>query len=184
MKSNRKANVASSSANAIDLDLGDRVRAWLRDTAYPGDCKAKRIARDFDVSEGTAKLWLAGKLPESRWLKKMAQRWGWDFWNFVGQPLCGGLGRATDPANLRSELGALQARLARLEARQQHERNLGLVVSGEASDLPMDREPPDEPGGTAAGRARQGSAAEAVAERAARDIDYALPARPAQRWRA
>jgi hypothetical protein len=41
------------------------------------DAKAKRIARDYDVSEPTARLWLNGKLPTSEHLTKLSRRHGW-----------------------------------------------------------------------------------------------------------
>lgn len=83
---------------------GARVAAFLRQ-AYP-DARAKRIARDFDVSERQGERWLAGELPTTAQLAKMAGKLGWRFWHSVGEAFIG----HADP-------GAV---LARIEATERH----------------------------------------------------------------
>lgn len=60
---------------------GERVAAWLRQ-AYP-ECRAKRIARDFEASEPAAKSWLHGRAPGREFLERMMRRWGRGFFLFV-----------------------------------------------------------------------------------------------------
>jgi len=96
-----------------NLDLGPRV-GWFLRTAYPG-ARAKRIANQFGVSETTAKRWMSGVTPTSEHLQAMAKEWGWRFVQFVYQPVCGG--GSFDEA-MSADLRAMEARLARLEARE------------------------------------------------------------------
>src|SRR3990167_8603517 len=133
MPSRWTANVSAISANAVDM--GPRVAHWLREQAYPGSAKAKRVARDFGVSEGTARLWLGGKRPESRWLEQMAKRWGWRFVTFVHAPLC------APEADVVARLDRLQSQYdqfgVELEALRQagagqHETDLAPAVPGVA----------------------------------------------------
>ncbi len=49
----------------IEEALGSRWGDWLRRT-YTGGHAVKRIARDFSVSQPTAKVWLAGQAPYAR----------------------------------------------------------------------------------------------------------------------
>jgi hypothetical protein len=102
----RKAKLLSGTAN--NFDLGPRWQAWLRDQVYRGPHAAKRIARDWSVSEGTAKLWLSGKRPTSEYIEEARRRWGWRFVQFLFAPP--GVERQLD-----AELYQLKQRLARLE---------------------------------------------------------------------
>ena len=104
----------SQTANILHLaahEMGERVAAWLRQV-YP-DARAKRIGRDFDVSEATAKRWLSGVRPTSDYLNAMTARWGWRFTQMVfqAQP------RAAADDDLRAELAIMRATIERLEAR-------------------------------------------------------------------
>lgn len=53
--------------------LGARVAVLLRE-CFP-DCRAKRVARAFNVSVPTAERWLAGQAPAVPHLARMAQFW-------------------------------------------------------------------------------------------------------------
>jgi hypothetical protein len=90
-------------ANAVDL--GPRV-AWFLKGVYLGDSALKRIARDYNVSVGTAKLWWNGKCPTSEHLTAMAKRWGWRFVTFVFE------GPIGTPA-MFAEMQASEERIAR-----------------------------------------------------------------------
>lgn len=66
--------------------IGERTAAWLRQ-AFPGDNRAKLIAREFDCDERTAKAWLAGEPPQlHRHWHAMVGKWGKAFLAFVYQP--------------------------------------------------------------------------------------------------
>lgn len=97
-------------AEAISYGVGQRASAWLRQ-AYPGDSRAKRIARDFECDERTAKSWLAGERPANRHWDQMVARWGRAFLAFVYQPYFDW----AEQERLDAELAALQSVAARLE---------------------------------------------------------------------
>ncbi len=61
-----------SSVDAVQR-LGARVAVLLREV-FP-DCRAKRVARAFNVSVPTAERWLAGHAPAVPHLARMAQFW-------------------------------------------------------------------------------------------------------------
>lgn len=84
----RKRTVEMFAETAMFFDLPDqpdspgaRCAFFLR-TVYRKD-RAKLIARDFDKSESTAKLWLAGQLPANKDLIRMDEKFGPSFWPFV-----------------------------------------------------------------------------------------------------
>jgi hypothetical protein len=57
------------------IEIGNRVSWWLR-LAYRTSA-AKRVAREFNVSERQAKRWIAGERPTSEHLGRMARAFGW-----------------------------------------------------------------------------------------------------------
>jgi hypothetical protein len=80
MDSERDDKMLAQASNNFALDIpsdtpGERCAYFLR-LMYQ-DAKAKRIARDYEVSEPTARLWLSGKLPTSEHLTKLSRRHGW-----------------------------------------------------------------------------------------------------------
>jgi hypothetical protein len=86
MDSEEGPKMIAATGNNFALNIpsdtpGERCAYFLRLIYH--DAKAKRIARDYDVSEPTARLWLAGKLPTSEHLTTMARRYGWRFIAFV-----------------------------------------------------------------------------------------------------
>ncbi len=111
----------SDSANIASEAFGDRIGWWLR-SFYPG-ARAKCIAREFDVSEATARRWLGGEKPTSEFVAAMAARFGWRFVNFIYEPVIG------TPA-IRAEMDALDARLARLEEQRKIDDAAGAVAFG------------------------------------------------------
>lgn len=78
MRSNRKATMCDLAYTERSL----KSAQWLRDTAYPGPHKAKRIASDWKCSVSLAKQWLSYG-PGPRWIDAMAARWGLPFFQFV-----------------------------------------------------------------------------------------------------
>lgn len=68
-----------------DAEISKRHVYFLREQAYPGPHKRKRIASDWGVSEALARQWLEGKLPRSIYLTKMIARWGRAYVGFVWQ---------------------------------------------------------------------------------------------------
>ena len=89
-------------------DIGPKVATWLRSNYQ--DCTAKRVARDFRVSERQAQRWAAGERPTSEHLSAMAARWGWRFVDFVFEGAVGIAAAARPPSNVE-----LYERLDRLE---------------------------------------------------------------------
>lgn len=63
------------------------VAEYLRNSY--ADARAKRIARDLNVSPGQAERYLAAKSCPSWLLFSMAKTHGWDFVREVFEPLCG-----------------------------------------------------------------------------------------------
>jgi hypothetical protein len=69
-------------------EISTRHAHFLREQAYPGPHKRKRIASDWGVSEALARQWLEGKVPASKHLVRMIARWGAAYLAFVFEP-CG-----------------------------------------------------------------------------------------------
>lgn len=139
MTRKRKAKLLSQTAN--NFDLGPRWQAWLRDQVYRGPHAAKRIARDWNVSEGTAKLWLSGKRPTSEYVEEARRRWGWRFVQFVFAPP--GIERQLD-----AELAQLKQRVALLERASADETLPPMAGDTDASPLDGDCVVCDSPSGT------------------------------------
>lgn len=87
------------STNDLSADVGRRVAAFLRaryaDTPHGAGSRAKQIARDLDVSEATAKRWLAGHVPATPHLLAMLVHYGVAFAAEVLRPT-GECARAMD----------------------------------------------------------------------------------------
>jgi len=58
--------------------VGDRVAAYLQQK-FPGDHRAKRVARHFGVAVATAYQWLRGERPNVLFIDRMIYEWGFDF---------------------------------------------------------------------------------------------------------
>jgi hypothetical protein len=101
------------------LSFGPHVAGWLRST-YSGS-RAKRVAKDFGVSQATAKRWLAGEAPTAAALARMVNRFGWRFVSSICEPLVG------CPA-MQAEMSALEHRLSRLEAEKERDDAAGSVA--------------------------------------------------------
>ena len=90
--------------------------AWFLAGAYPGGSKRKRVARDFGVSEETAKNWLTGKVwPSHRNFIAMGGRWGGPFIFFV-------LGPMLTPAEMERRMRANESGLEGLRQEGEEER--------------------------------------------------------------
>lgn len=70
-------------------EIGARRAAWLRDTAYVGAHKAKRVQGDWDCSLATAERWLAGEMPGNAQLEREMRRWGRPYVEFLFAPALG-----------------------------------------------------------------------------------------------
>jgi hypothetical protein len=70
-------------------EIGARRAAWLRDTAYVGNDKSKRMQADWDVSHATAERWLAGEMPGNAQLERELRRWGRPYVEFLFAPALG-----------------------------------------------------------------------------------------------
>lgn len=109
MSSKRMARMIGNTSSI----LGQRTSFWLG-IAYPGAGKRKRIAREFDVSEGTARNWLGGICPTQEYLGQMARKWGWRFVQFIHAPLvesdCDEIQDRLDAARARGLAGMAEAR--------------------------------------------------------------------------
>lgn len=108
MTSKRKANVSSILANSNDL--GSRWKSLLREQAYPGPHKAKRIQGDWGVSLGLAKVWLAGGKPTSDQIVRARVMWG----DTVIEALFG-----QKPQSLAERLAAVEQEVAAIKSGQQ-----------------------------------------------------------------
>lgn len=117
----------SKMSAAMAAEMGERVAIWLRQ-AYP-DAKAKRIARDFDVAEATAKSWLAGKPPSTGHLAQMCARWRKSFAAWVLAPT----GDWTAEWRLQAEIEAAVNAMAVVESKMKEaERAAHQAVVGDA----------------------------------------------------
>lgn len=172
-KKSSPADGRAMNSDAAAIHVGPRVGQWLRDTAYPGPNKLKRLMRDLGAAEGTGKDWLAGKRPSQEWLDCMAAKWGWRFLAFIYAPVCGN-------APLDARLDAVEREIMALRRDMEAERGLDHRNRGgadaEISHLARGGECAQGP--VLAGR--QGALEVAAADA----IDDALPARPADRRRA
>ena len=90
------------------FEVGERVAFWHK-LLYP-DHRAKRMARDYDVSVPTAERWLAGALPPQKHFTRMVKRFGERFTQFVYEPVW------RSPEELAAERADIAARLRILEA--------------------------------------------------------------------
>jgi hypothetical protein len=68
-------------------DVGPRVADWLRSNYR--DSLAKRVAREFEVSERQAQRWASGERPTPEHISAMAAKWGWRFIGFIYQGVVG-----------------------------------------------------------------------------------------------
>ncbi len=97
--------------------LGARVAVLLREV-FP-DCRAKRVARAFNVSVPTAERWLAGQAPAVPHLARMAQFWPRRFVAVVFPPEEGGDGDQGTGAREDGGAGTWRHRLRAAKARLQ-----------------------------------------------------------------
>lgn len=75
-------------ASYQDAVISQRHVNFLRESAYPGPHKRKRISSEWGVSEALARQWLEGKIPSSKYLVRMIAKWGRSYVGFVWEP-CG-----------------------------------------------------------------------------------------------
>lgn len=107
MSFERKANILTDTANAVDL--GAPTAAWLRHQGY----SAKHVARVIDASEATGKRLRAGIAPTTEQMAKLSRHFGWKFVEFVFQELLGPPAKA----DLAADLSEIKRMLSALEAR-------------------------------------------------------------------
>ena len=106
----------SKTGNDATEQMCDRVGAWCRQV-YPKN-GAKLMASDMDISERTAKSFLAGQSwPCHRTLADMSAKWGSTFIQFITEPAMQA-GDTGDIHALRSAITAIQTRLDRMEAQE------------------------------------------------------------------
>lgn len=67
------------------IGVGYRCAQWLR-ASYSFN-RGKSVARDFNVSENTAWLWMSGKTPSVWHLEAMVARWGRAFLEYIFQDI-------------------------------------------------------------------------------------------------
>jgi hypothetical protein len=96
----------------MDTDSGLRCAEFLREHAYPGAHKAKRIAEDWQISPSLAKQWLGGRLPVGPLLVQMTRKWGSNFWRYITEEP--GQARPIDEV-LIEQLASIRETLTRLE---------------------------------------------------------------------
>lgn len=95
----------SNCTTAEDTEIATRHVYWLREQAYTGPHKRKRIAQDWGVSEALARTWLEGKIPASRHLVRMIAKWGTAYIAFVWQG-CGHWARELSAADRLNKVAA------------------------------------------------------------------------------
>jgi hypothetical protein len=117
---------------AVALAVGQRTAAWLRQQ-YP-NAHAKRIARDFNVDERTAKSWLAGKPPSTDYWHSCVARWGKGFVAFVYAPYFDW----AEQARLEVEIETIQSRLDELREKVRPQNGPSSTNAGDP--LPASRE--------------------------------------------
>lgn len=122
MATKRKGHEMASAYHE-QIEFGARVSWWLR-LSYRTST-AKRVARDFDISERQAKRWLAGERPTPEHIECMARKFGWRFIDFVFEGIAG----PPRPVEImRTEMDELDQRLARLERERLDEDARGVAL--------------------------------------------------------
>lgn len=96
------------------IEIGDRVSWWLR--LHYRTSAAKRIARDFHISERQAKRWLSGERPTSEHLGRMARFFGWRFVHFVFEGQIG----VPPTEEIHGKLDRLDAQISELRNHLRH----------------------------------------------------------------
>jgi hypothetical protein len=84
------------------IGVGDRCAIWLR-AGYKIN-RGKSVARDFNVSENTAWLWMSGKTPSVWHLEAMVAKWGRPFLEYIFQDISEPTGSIDQIINIRAEL--------------------------------------------------------------------------------
>lgn len=109
--------------------------AWFLAGAYPGPFKRKRIARDFKVSEETAKGWLTGKVwPSHRNFMAINNKYGDGFLAFIYG------GNVLTPLEMERQTRAAKERAAEMIAKGEQARVSGeIAFQVERMALALDR---------------------------------------------
>lgn len=99
-----------------ETEIASRHVHFLRECAYPGPHKRKRLASEWGVSEALARQWLEGKIPTSKYLTRMIARWGRAYVGFVWQGCDWARGLMIDDGldKAAAQLAALQRQIEEL----------------------------------------------------------------------